>query len=221
MKFNLLTLIHCENSTQLKFQDGGYIYALPKELEMPSNAGISPVYINDGYHQGICRPWQIVLVDLPDVAGYGPVEATLHSYICDVRKLFATVLKMRDRWKAALQAWKDAGNKEWLFKWENQVLDLDRFQHKPEPSRRLTVMQLLKHEGVMDRQQMAASLKLFHAGLPAEKWDQLMERLSDYAPRARLYGQRDEIYFDGRNVPDGLGFNGGIILRDKEFSIHT
>ena len=59
------------------------------------------------------------------------------------------------------------------------------------------------------------------AGVPFVTVDEpFLDRVRRIIGQARLYGHRDEFYFDGR-YPGGMGMNGGIILHGDEFGIHT
>jgi hypothetical protein len=84
--------------------------------------------------------------------------------------------------------------------------------------RRLTVTEMVRHPNA--RGDIALTLKYYRDRLCADYWPRLLDTLSRFLPQAKLFGHRDEFYFDGR-FPGGLGMNGGIILHGNQFSVHT
>ena len=49
----------------------------------------------------------------------------------------------------------------------------------------------------------------------------LMRDLARLADSATLFCHRNEFYFDGRHLPNGCGYNGGVILHGNSYGIHT
>lgn len=195
-----LKLTHNMNSTVLAFEDGGSIYAAPHELakRCEPKAPIT-TYIDDGYKQGLVKGWQIVLVREPESGGMGKDRGECWRYACDTVRLFKRVLELRE-------------------KRIETTLDLDRFQEGPRKVEMLGIMQMIRHPHALGR--FAPTVKYFRSKLTGDEFERLLRDLSAYLPRAKLYGQVDEFYFDGR-IAGGCGFNGGIILHGEEYSIHT
>jgi hypothetical protein len=216
-----VTLAHCENTTRLTFYDGGCIHATEDELRQ--KPGYSTMHIDDGGHQMICRVNQMVLLDMPDVLHEGEHSRPVHSYECYVPRFFEVVLHLRKLFMEKKQAWIKGGGKDYLFQPPVDRVCLDSFHFPRCPRPCLTVMQIVHHANVEpdSRLQFIATLREFMQALPREQKPRLLATLSSYVPHARFYASRGEFYFDGRNMPDGVGFNGGIILRDGAFSVHT
>lgn len=214
-----LTIEHYEHSMKLSFEEGGYIYATPKELALSNNwRG----YIDDGNHQGILDPGRIIIVQN---LGTGPGAnghdgTTIHHHWCDTLHLFKVILILRENFLSGLAKAKLLGSSEaWAFEQacRKDEVELDRLPTTRKREPRLTVMQAVLHPNARS---LGVTLALFMRSLEPKWRERLMETLSDYLPRAVVTGCYDgEFYFDGRKT--GLGFNGGIILRGQEFSIHT
>jgi len=61
---------------------------------------------------------------------------------------------------------------------------------------------------------MPAPWTFFARELRKDLWEPFLDRVRRIVTQAKLYGQRNEFYFDGR-YPGGMGMNG------NEFGIHT
>lgn len=71
------------------------------------------------------------------------------------------------------------------------------------------------------RDDMARTLRYFHARLKPDYWKRLLCDLHRYLTCAIVFGHREEFYFDGRRLANGCCFNGGFILHGNEYGIHT
>jgi hypothetical protein len=73
--------------------------------------------------------------------------------------------------------------------------------------------------------ELGRTLKFFrHLLLGGDRtWADLMRDLSHYIQCARLSCNGEEFYFDGRTIPNGCGYNGGILPyhNDHSYGIHT
>jgi len=97
-------------------------------------------------------------------------------------------------------------------------LDSVRFRIPTHTTRLLTIIEMVRHANASGA--MAQTRKHYRDRLRQDQWPRLVETISRFLPQAKLYGQGDEFYFDGR-YPGGFGMNGGIILHGEEFGVHT
>ena len=130
---------------------------------------------------------------------HGAFETTGRVYFCDTEKLFRVLDILHE---------KRIGT----------TLDLARFRPPIMETPRLTIAQIARHENA--RGEIARTLAFFARELRKDLWEPFLDRVRRIIGQARLYGHRDEFYFDGR-YPGGMGMNGGIILHGDEFGIHT
>jgi hypothetical protein len=88
----------------------------------------------------------------------------------------------------------------------------------------LTVGQLSVHPNLRGREHLGRTLKYFQRILVGgdRTFAHLLQDLSRTVQSALVYCNGDEFYFDGR-IPNGLGFNGGIIPHPEyhSYGIHT
>jgi hypothetical protein len=120
-------------------------------------------------------------------------------YFCDTAKLFRVLDMLHE-------------------KRIETTLDLARFRVPIVQTPRLTIAQIACHQNA--RGEIARTLAFFARELRKDLWEPFLDRVRRIIGQARLYGHRDEFYFDGR-YPGGMGMNGGIILYGDEFGIHT
>ena len=130
---------------------------------------------------------------------HGAFETTGRVYFCDTAKLFRVLDILHE---------KRIGT----------TLDLARFRPPIMETPRLTIAQIARHQNA--RGEIARTLAFFARELRKDLWEPFLDRVRRIIGQARLYGHRDEFYFDGR-YPGGMGMNGGIILHGDEFGIHT
>jgi hypothetical protein len=104
------------------------------------------------------------------------------------------------------------------------VVDTETLHRRQQPGwPRLTVGQIARHTNLRGQEYYGKTLRLFHDRLQGGErtFNDLMNDLSRIVSTALLYACGGEFYFDGRNVPNGCGFNGGVILHQNRYGIHT
>lgn len=88
-----------------------------------------------------------------------------------------------------------------------------------------TVGEMARHTNLIGREYLGKTLKHFRDGLNGgdRTFQDLKRDLSRLLTCAHVYAHGDEFYFDGRHLPNGCGYNGGVILhtRSNTYGIHT
>lgn len=202
-------ITHTENATVITIHGDGDKYQHSVYLHEADLADLTEWrrLIMDGNRVVLLEPCRMVLMDTPDRCGTyagedGATDARSHIYHIDTRRFLKALRILRS---------KKLGHKA----------SITQFRSPDYVPPLYTVQQLLQHDNIRNPEDWPETLKTFRRGMPDAKWWRLMEQLSHYIDRALIYGHKDEFYFDGRRLPNGLGFNGGIILREADFSIHT
>jgi len=133
------------------------------------------------------------------------IVVNTHRLLEVLRKVHASAELRKDRTKAL-----------------NIEIDTERL-HRHIEAPKLTICQMVKHVNMAGAESFGKTLKYFKERLHGGRrsFEDLLLELSRLIQQAKIYCHRDEFYFDGRSMPGGLGFNGGIILHENTFGIHT
>lgn len=200
-------VFHTDNYTQVQIHgDHEYSHSLYLDAD-----GLAPLttwrkLVMDGNTVVLLEPARIVLIESParcgsfGTPGDGEAQSRAFIYHLDTQKFLAALRTLRT-------------------KRLGPTIELAAFKFPKHVTPRLTSQAIMRHPNARDG--VSRTMLQFRRELPPPKWHRFMEVVSDYVGRAVLYGHDREFYFDGRKLPNGLGFNGGIILREADFSIHT
>ncbi len=197
-----VTITPHTSATSFRFSDGGSVYLSPREMREAHRSWRTACF--DLSTVVVVSPDSLILSECLGEPPRQSAEFTCEAriYYCDTRKLFAVAETLRTR------------------KLETPtVVDLARLQYRPTEPPKLTLMQIAKHENA--RFAMARTITHFRRILAPEKWPRLLDELRRILPKAIVFGNEDEFYFDGRKIPNGMGMNGGIIPHGSDFGIHT
>lgn len=182
------------------------LYILPAELT-PTQY---PHAVKDLSRIAVFYGDHFVLFHAPDHGGNGQDgthRSEAHVIHCNTFKLLEVLRKLHDA------------------KVAKTVLDTDRFCGRKAAPPLLTIGQLASHPNLQDRQRLGKTLKHFWSLLSKgteRTFADLMRDLSYYVHCAHIYANDDEFYFNGR-IPNGCGFNGGILphVHQHSYGIHT
>ena len=169
----------------------------------------------------VCRAWDMAIMRPYDTNAQGHFTPDAFRFDLDVPKLMKATRHLCGMNAALPRKPCGAPGKEMdEYTDLEQEVPLSRFQRPAPQLPLLTVAQMVKHPHVGEQKYFIQTLAAFRRSLSGDHWKRLTDVMSRYLPRAKIWGQgKEEFYFDGRKM--GLGFNGGIILRGQEFSIHT
>ena len=198
-----IAVTHTDHCVSLRFSDSTRSLYLTVQ-EISAEASPMPRAVFDLTTAVVIEPHTLTLLsfrqsDCERSARHGAFTTDGQVYFCDTAKLFRTLITLHQ-------------------KRIETTLNLDRFRVRPVETPRLTVAQIAHHDNA--RGEIARTLAFFARELRKDLWEPFLDRVRRIVTVAKLYGQRDEFYFDGR-YPGGMGMNGGIILHGNEFGIHT
>lgn len=205
-----LTLHHSPKHENRYRRDSSF-YLSAQQVENYFGPAANPyvAHFDDGNHQVIYNFGRLALVEVGELPGLDGVHSPT-VVVCHINapKFFSTLRSLRAKFPPG-------ENTRQVFTFHSE-----RF---PEPDRTaplLTFSEMTRHE---NGRELTHSLVRFLRSLTPSYVDRLRRELSYYLTRAKVFGCRegDEFYFDGRRFPGGCGFNGGFILRDNQYSIHT
>ncbi len=192
---------------------------------------IAAYYVSDLGRDALIRTGDIMILRTRDDYNEGEVKVKAFRFNVDTLHLLTAALKLHTRSRAAAQR---AVDRDVELRGVHAIglhdrkaftstTRIERFRAESIPFGLplIGAIQMATHPNVRGDRFIKTLANFMRHLDEMEKRDSLRHTLSSYLPRATMSGVDDgEFYFDGRKNPK-FGMNGGIILRNGDYSTHT